>query len=241
MQRFKQHLLVSRWHSGLAVCRMLLHVILSLERGEAETVLEQYTVFCAAPITDSLTPSQRDAVLEEMSVQHRLFQQVFSTKERQRWPQSIRKHLEFRAWLRWAGMWNLNNQEDGLYPIQSALNHSCAPNVVVVHPHDDSTCGLQIIAKRNIGQGEQLFHCYCAPALRARASRRDYLLRAYHFWCNCHLCQAEEAEEGGQREGAEEEEQGEEDKTCEKGEDGTTIQEGMERRNGKRKDRKSVV
>jgi len=43
---------------------------------------------------------QRDAVLEEMSIQHRLFQQVFSAKERKSWPQVIRDNMGFRAWLK---------------------------------------------------------------------------------------------------------------------------------------------
>jgi len=58
MQRFKQHILCSRWHIGLAVGRILLHMILALQRGEVESVLKQYLTFCAAPFTDSLTPNQ---------------------------------------------------------------------------------------------------------------------------------------------------------------------------------------
>jgi len=193
MQKFKQYVMKSGWYIGLAIGRVLFHMLLAFLRSqsEGEGVLAQYMTFCSASITDSLESSERDAVLLEMSTQFRLFQGVFSRKERLGWPPAFRSQVTLRAWLRWAGMWNLNNQENGLYVVQSSLNHSCVPNVLVLHPHG-STCGLKLVANQTIAEGEQLFHCYCPPHYlgRAQCARREYLWRSYHFWCQCIRCQA---------------------------------------------------
>ncbi len=88
----------------------------------------------------------------------------------------------------------LNNEGSALYAVQSACNHSCAPNSTSTFPHSNHRLVLE--ASRDIAEGEEVTISYldeCAQA-RSRHSRRKILQENYLFNCQCARC-IEEAEQ----------------------------------------------
>lgn len=62
---------------------------------------------------------------------------------------------------------------------------SCSPNVDVIF--DIPTFSIQIIAKRNIEAGQQLFGSYCG-IFQSTKERRSQLLTMFNFACQCKAC-----------------------------------------------------
>ncbi|XP_008213730.1 SET and MYND domain-containing protein 5 [Nasonia vitripennis] len=83
----------------------------------------------------------------------------------------------------------LNNEGSGLYVLQSAINHSCAPNASVEFPHSDSR--LVVRALRDIKPDEEICIAYLDECHleRSRHSRQKALSSLYLFVCKCDKCQ----------------------------------------------------
>lgn len=85
----------------------------------------------------------------------------------------------------------LNNEGSGLYILQSAVNHSCAPNAIVEFPYSNSTLVLKAI--RDIQAGEEICTSYLdeCELERSRYSRQKALSSSYLFVCHCDKCQSQ--------------------------------------------------
>lgn len=88
---------------------------------------------------------------------------------------------------------------EGVYPSAALLNHSCHPNCILRYimgtPHDVNKIKyhppiLQIIACRDIKEGEELTHSYVDLALTT-LERKSRLLKTHGFECNCARCNNE--------------------------------------------------
>jgi len=62
---------------------------------------------------------------------------------------------------------------------------SCTPNVQI--RFDIPTFSLQVITRRDVEAGDQLFHCYCDPYQPVKERRRQ-LAEGYSFKCQCKAC-----------------------------------------------------
>ena len=82
----------------------------------------------------------------------------------------------------------------GLYTLHSHLNHSCHPNIAVRHLDQRTALSrITMVAKREIGVGEELLVTYVNPSLGVRERRSQ--LEAWGFGeCNCERCAEEEKE-----------------------------------------------
>ena len=126
----------------------------------------------------------------------------------------VRQLFSLSSWQRWLGRWNLNAQERGLYFCQSGLNHSCVPNVAVLHLDEGGeqskgsaggTDGPQCAALRlrvaslcALAADDQLLHCYVDPDM-SDAERARRLWQAYGFACTCPRCRGAALDEGAQQ------------------------------------------
>ncbi|KAI5646084.1 SET domain-containing protein [Phthorimaea operculella] len=82
----------------------------------------------------------------------------------------------------------LNTEGSGLFPLQSACNHSCAPNAEATFPFGNHR--VQLRATRVIHAGEEICISYldeCALQ-RSRHSRQKELAQNYLFVCWCERC-----------------------------------------------------
>lgn len=190
----------SGWHSCLAVARLLVHVIISTERDEVEglALLSRYLKLTRKSI--AITTERRVGrsvferdVLPCLTNLLRLFKDVFARSRRLHWPPALQAQLTLKSWLEWIGAWGMNVQEQGLYDVQSAINHACAPNVRV--EHRSGAARIHVVAIRDISAHEQLYHCYLDPSLAREdvRTRREHLWIFYHFNCDCNRC-CEEAQ-----------------------------------------------
>lgn len=81
-----------------------------------------------------------------------------------------------------------------VYQVGAILNHSCAPNCVLVYGDstDDHEEQVQkIVVIEDIKEGSELCHSYvelCQPT----AARRSHLLSNYGFECSCPKCEVEQ-------------------------------------------------
>lgn len=84
------------------------------------------------------------------------------------------------------GIFSAKDVQIGLavYPTASYFNHSCAPNLL--RRMDLGKCAC-FYAMRDIGAGEALTISY-AGGFKSVASRRQYLLENYRFFCRCESC-----------------------------------------------------
>ncbi|GFT55900.1 SET and MYND domain-containing protein 5, partial [Nephila pilipes] len=70
----------------------------------------------------------------------------------------------------------LNNEGSGLYPLQSACNHSCVPNAEATFPYNNFTLVMEAI--KEIQPGEEIIVCYLDECNRNRSRHsRIKLLR----------------------------------------------------------------
>lgn len=109
----------------------------------------------------------------------------------------------------------LNVEGSGLYQLQSKINHSCDPACEIVFP--DSNHVLQVVALRNIAQGEEISISYldeCVLA-RSRHSRQKVLRENYIFNCDCTKCQLEKDQQEDKTSSEEEDDDDEDDQDME--------------------------
>ncbi|KAI6277990.1 hypothetical protein MCOR03_000122 [Pyricularia oryzae] len=80
----------------------------------------------------------------------------------------------------------------GLFVEGSRVNHNCRPNVY--WKYDTKTMAQEVVALRDIEQGEELTHSYVT--LGGSRSQRREELEAWGFECKCSLCSASPQEVG---------------------------------------------
>ncbi|KAJ1907700.1 hypothetical protein LPJ81_000583 [Coemansia sp. IMI 209127] len=102
-------------------------------------------------------------------------------------PRKIRDEMfSYSEWLNLIGKYSLNDQNGGLYLLQSCFNHNCDPNCVVVHPNDGMYRAI-IQTLRPIKAGEEMTITYVNP--RNGVNERQQELRDwYMFDCQCDRC-----------------------------------------------------
>ncbi|KAI6139859.1 hypothetical protein EDD17DRAFT_335437 [Pisolithus thermaeus] len=76
-------------------------------------------------------------------------------------------------------------------PLVALINHSCAPNVVVVFPRSKKDSGneplVKVVALRNIAPGEEILMSYVDTTL-PKSLRQNALTETYNFQCCCKAC-----------------------------------------------------
>ncbi|ESO95080.1 hypothetical protein LOTGIDRAFT_232186 [Lottia gigantea] len=75
----------------------------------------------------------------------------------------------------------------GMFPLHACLNHSCCNNVEIRDGDCNGTPGVNVVAKRFIKTGEELFTSYIDNKL-SRNIRRAWLYKSFNFWCQCPQC-----------------------------------------------------
>ena len=95
--------------------------------------------------------------------------------------------MTYEDCLKLTGTFNLNQIMDQLYPLTCHINHSCEPNVRI---DAKNKFGLNVYARKDIKQGEQLFLTYVNP-LHGVTLRRRELRVNYGFLCHCSRCNRE--------------------------------------------------
>ncbi|KAF8309730.1 SET domain-containing protein [Clavulina sp. PMI_390] len=78
-------------------------------------------------------------------------------------------------------------------PLAALINHSCAPNAVVVFPSRPTAtpAPLKVVALRDLQPGEQILNSYVDVTMSGWKRRKE-LKETYLFDCACELCQKEE-------------------------------------------------
>ncbi|BFY98011.1 hypothetical protein BsWGS_01051 [Bradybaena similaris] len=101
----------------------------------------------------------------------------------------------------------LDCEGSGLYQLQSACNHSCAPSAEIVFPHGDNT--LAMVALRDIAPEEEISISYldCCDLERSRHSRQKILRENYLFLCSCEKCLSQADDESITSEESEDDEE----------------------------------
>lgn len=84
---------------------------------------------------------------------------------------------------------------NAVYPLGALLNHSCQPNCLLRYHFGSKTLPiLEIVACRDIKQGEELTHSYVELVQPIKA-RQDRLRSNYGFTCECDRCLLEKGEQ----------------------------------------------
>ncbi|CAG9562613.1 unnamed protein product [Danaus chrysippus] len=88
----------------------------------------------------------------------------------------------------------LNTEGSGLYQLQSACNHSCAPNAESSFPYGNHR--IQLKAIRHIKPGDEIHISYLDDCTlqRSRHSRQRELSENYLFVCCCERCMSQSSE-----------------------------------------------
>lgn len=81
-------------------------------------------------------------------------------------------------------------------PSAAFINHSCAPNAVIVFPEGGEGAGpkagkdwVRLIAIKSIEPGEEILTSYIDSS-GPRQERQNELMKRYRFVCDCKLCQS---------------------------------------------------
>ena len=119
------------------------------------------------------------------------------TEKQKRWMELADVHAEDGDEKTPGGILRTNaiddaNNRANLYHQLSRMNHSCSPNATRVL--SDSKGGVNVVANRNIGMGEEVLISYTDgddDGLPAE-ERRRHLMQQYHFHCTCELCMEQE-------------------------------------------------
>ncbi|XP_046978047.1 histone-lysine N-trimethyltransferase SMYD5 [Vanessa cardui] len=88
----------------------------------------------------------------------------------------------------------LNTEGSGLFRLQSACNHSCAPNAESSFPYGNHR--IQLRALKPIMPGQEIFISYLDDCTlqRSRHSRQKELAENYLFMCWCERCSSQSSE-----------------------------------------------
>jgi len=177
------------WNAGLFAARAFMHLVLSYRESEAEyqRVLQAYNQFYTVDQEEisKKKPNFESNKLELYKLWSTSYFLLMKHLDDGNLPISLKEFLTFETYKKFIGKRNLNSYNGGLFILQSALNHSCHPNIVL----DDipSQFRIRVRALRDIRKDEQLFQTYVAPFI-SREQRAVHLQEAYLFTCDCIRC-----------------------------------------------------
>ncbi|XP_012944230.1 uncharacterized protein LOC101858898 [Aplysia californica] len=77
-----------------------------------------------------------------------------------------------------------------LCPLHACSNHSCLNNAEVCDLDINGRPGVQMIARRDIKKGEEIFITYIDTSM-PKTLRKAWLFKSFNFWCQCKRCQFE--------------------------------------------------
>ncbi|GFS16323.1 SET and MYND domain-containing protein 5 [Elysia marginata] len=75
-------------------------------------------------------------------------------------------------------------------PLHACTNHSCYNNAEVCDAEVYGRPGVQMIARRDIKKGDEIFITYIDTTV-PKLLRKAWLYKSFNFWCNCLRCQFE--------------------------------------------------
>lgn len=125
---------------------------------------------------------------------HRLIRPKFSSKQHRRFLMHLIGHHLCVIQCNTGGIvysmispYNISqDMSENLSIIMNYINHSCAPNVMIISFHNFNVC----ITLRPIKTGDQLFIFYFRndPVKHNTVNRQTYLQDIFKFHCNCERC-----------------------------------------------------
>ncbi|KAG0174046.1 SET domain-containing protein 5 [Apophysomyces sp. BC1034] len=192
-----------QWLAPVAVSRMYAHMILAHQRGDLEEVKGHYDAFATVNQAERQAKETEWIFMEhptrELWAKARaLLSKAYKVppkkcKIQKPLPDDLAAKLfdDEDTFLNYLGKYNINNQNGGMYLVQSHINHNCTPNVCIEHPHNQSQYKISVRAVRDIKQGEQLFETYVNPRWD-KETRFNYLNKSYMFECHCQRCDNDE-------------------------------------------------
>jgi len=81
-----------------------------------------------------------------------------------------------------------NGDKMALFPSNSHMNHSCAPNLIQMFTSDaDDADVIEIRAIKDILKGEEVTHCYTRGFMTS-SQMKTKLQEDFHFDCKCGVC-----------------------------------------------------
>ncbi|KAI9312580.1 hypothetical protein BX666DRAFT_1865785 [Dichotomocladium elegans] len=188
------------WIAPMAVSRMYAHLILAHQHGKLETVLSHYDAFATVNQAERQAKETEWIFMEHVTRElwektYKLLKKAYypppkKCKISNPLPEPLAKKLfeDMETFLDYLGKFNINNQNGGMYLVQSHMNHSCLPNVAIEYPNKMSQYKLSVRALRPIKAGDQLCETYVNPRWD-KETRINYLDKSYMFKCNCERCE----------------------------------------------------
>jgi len=180
---------LNMWNSGLFAARAFIQILLAYRQSpdKFQQVLRTYKQFCTLSQEDisKQKPNWEAKKMELFKLWSTSYYLLMRHLDDGNLPPPIKELFTLEEFKRFIGKRNLNSYNGGLFILQSNMNHSCHPNIVV----DDipSQFRIRLRALCDIKQDEQLFTTYVAPFL-AKEKRRMRLQEMYMFSCNCVRC-----------------------------------------------------
>lgn len=188
------------WIAPMAVSRMYAHMILAHQRGNLDAVKGHYDAFATVNQAERQAKETEWIFMEHPTRELWAKARQFLSKAYNPPPKKckISKPLPSDlaadlfdnedTFLNYMGKFNINNQNGGMYLVQSHMNHSCIPNVTIEYPLPISQYKLEVRAARDIAKGEQLCETYVNPRWN-KETRINYLDKTYMFQCKCERCE----------------------------------------------------
>eukprot|EP00934_Nitzschia_sp_Nitz4_P008491 Nitzschia sp. Nitz4//scaffold168_size48592//19265//20779//NITZ4_007048-RA/size48592-processed-gene-0.47-mRNA-1//1//CDS//3329538315//8481//frame0 len=158
-------------------------------------------VDCSKQHFEALLPSELPLVADDSRDVQRATQALFNQRKRlKRDDDRTSLATRMEAYMRRFRCNNFGVLDDmvrieagAVYPLGALLNHSCSPNCVLRYRWDPTIAAkprgpiLEIVAAREIEQGEELTHSY-VELVAATVERKARLLELYGFNCECQRC-----------------------------------------------------
>lgn len=191
-----------QWAAAMAVARIYCHLILANDRGDLDAVLAHYDAFATVNQIERQAKETAWIFMEHNTRElwtkaRKLLSKALNPPPKKckitnPLPEEFAKKLfdDEDTFLEYLGKYNINNQNGGLYLVQSHMNHECHPNVCIEHPVRLSDYKISVRAIRDIKKGEQLFETYVNPRWN-KETRTNYLSTNYMFTCNCNRCKTD--------------------------------------------------
>ncbi|KAJ8660171.1 hypothetical protein O0I10_004030 [Lichtheimia ornata] len=188
------------WTAPMAVSRMYAHMILAHQKGNLESVKGHYDAFATVNQAERQAKETEWIFMEHVTRElwtkaRTLLSKAYNPPPKKckinvPLPEAFAKELfeDEDTFLNYLGKFNINNQNGGMYLVQSHMNHSCWPNVAIEYPGRMSQYKLAVRALRDIKAGDQLCETYVNPRWD-KETRTNYLDKSYMFKCQCERCE----------------------------------------------------
>ena len=161
-------------------------------------------------LTKSVLAQHLDCIQDEVKSQLLSLTNVFTRNHSQNMDQILGKNFPFSFlylcyFFQFSGILCTNSfqlQESslpghvtsGVFPLAARINHSCRSSCDyrVIHETDTNTWWISIVMIHPVSEGTELTLCYNnfleADGPVVKKERRDYLMWAYRFRCQCEDC-----------------------------------------------------